>query len=350
MFDDMMREQKRKVCLHLDNFSGHFVSYEPTNVELIFFKPNLTSWVQPLDAGIIRCFKAHYRRRFCQEALTRDSSGQADIYLFNLLETLHMARDAWDDVTAETIKNCWDHADIQRDPIILRVPLTLAQRGWNIIYKFADSPEMTLPQAEDSLKEILGDQYNDDDWRPALKVATETEPGEDIHSLIKALQQTSNPKKSPFTPTEYTNVAAEVTSTIKELERRKQIFDGAPSADAYIEPEIEREVDVVSVRTDDELVAEVLREQAIERGEIVEEDDECDEEEEPEMTIKEILSSVTKLRRALLSQGDVCVRTAKMLVQVQEEIAREEIRNARQTTLERWFVGHAVEEVTACDN
>jgi len=35
------------------------------------------------------------------------------------------------------------------------------------------------------------------------------------------------------------------------------------------------------VRSNDELVADVLREQAIERGEIVEkEDDECDEEEE----------------------------------------------------------------------
>ena len=34
----------------------------------------------------------------------------------------------------------------------------------------------------------------------------------------------------------------------------------------YIEPEIEREVEAVPVRTDDELVAEVLKERAIERG------------------------------------------------------------------------------------
>jgi len=253
MFDNMMRKQKRKVCLHLNNFSGHYVSYEPMNVELIFFKPNLTSWVQPLDAGIIRCFKAHYRRQFCQEALTRDSSGQADIYSFNLLETLHMACDAWDDVTAETIKNCWDHADIQRDPIILRVPLTLIQRGWNVVHTFADSSSgMALPQAEDSLKEIFGNQYNDDYWQPALKVVTETEPDEDVHSLIKALQQKSNPKNQPFTPTEYTKVAAEVASAIKELEQRKRVFEGAPSVDVYIEPEIEREVEMVPVRTDDE--------------------------------------------------------------------------------------------------
>ena len=80
------------------------------------------------------------------------------------------------------------------------------------------------------------------------------------------------------------------------------------------------------VRTDDELVAEVLKERAIERGEIVEED-ECDQE-EPEMTIKEILSSVTKLRRALLSRGDVYVHAANMLALVQDKVGREGIRNA----------------------
>jgi hypothetical protein len=62
MFNGMMQKQKRKVCLYLDNFSGHYISYEPMNVELIYFKPNLTAWVQPLDAGIIHCFKAHYQQ------------------------------------------------------------------------------------------------------------------------------------------------------------------------------------------------------------------------------------------------------------------------------------------------
>jgi hypothetical protein len=73
------------------------------------------------------------------------------------------------------------------------------------------------------------------------------------------------------------------------------------------------------------------------------EDDKCDEEEELEMTIKETLSSVIKLRRALLSRGDVCVRTAKMLALVRDEVGWEDIRNARQTTLEGWVVGHASE-------
>jgi len=106
---------------------------------------------------------------------------------------------------------------------------------------------------------------------------------------IKVLQDKSRAKNQPFIPAEYTEAAAEVASAIKELERRNRIFEGAPSADAFIEPDIEREVEVVPIRSDDELVAEVPREQAIEKGETIEvEDDECEEEEEPEMRAREI--------------------------------------------------------------
>ena len=43
--------------------------------------------------------------------------------------------------------------------------------------------------------------------------------------------------------------------------------------------------------------------------------------------------------------GDVCVRTAKMLALVRDEVGREGVRNTRQTTLESWFIGH-ISEVT----
>lgn len=44
-----------------------------------------------------------------------------------------MACGAWDDVTPGTINNCWSYGDIQRDPIALRVPLNLTQKGLNVI-------------------------------------------------------------------------------------------------------------------------------------------------------------------------------------------------------------------------
>ena len=258
-----------------------------------------------------------------------------------------MACDAWNDVTAETITNCWKHADIQRDPIILRIPLTTSQKGWDIIWSFADqSSGVTLPQAEELLRKIFGNQYNDACWRLALKIVTETEPNEDVRSLIKNLQEKSCSANQLFVPTEYTHTAVEVGLAIEELERRKRIFDGTPSADSFIEPEGEREVEATPMRTDDELVAEVLRERAIESREIeeIEDDSESEGEPEPEMGVREMLVSISRLRRALLSWGDVCVHTAKMLAQVQDEVTCEEIRNARQTTLKRWFgAGHASE-------
>lgn len=112
--DQEMRLQKRKIILTIDNFSGHEIDYVPTNIRLEWFEPNMTPFVQPLDAGIIRCFKAHYRRSFCLRAIERDEAGDDDIYEINLLEGMLMARAAWDAVTAETIKNCWRHTQIQR--------------------------------------------------------------------------------------------------------------------------------------------------------------------------------------------------------------------------------------------
>jgi len=108
-----MRNENRHICLILNKFSGHFIVYEPRNIQLEFFEPNLTSFVQPLDAGIIRGFKAHYRRAYCARALDLDEAGESDIYKINLLEAMCMARKAWKSVDKTTLKNCWKHAAVQ---------------------------------------------------------------------------------------------------------------------------------------------------------------------------------------------------------------------------------------------
>lgn len=72
----------------------------------------MTSFVQPLDAGIIRTFKAHYRRKFCLRAIELDEAGEDDIYKINLREVMLLAKDAWAAVKPETISNCWRHMKI----------------------------------------------------------------------------------------------------------------------------------------------------------------------------------------------------------------------------------------------
>ena len=71
-----MHSQKQHILLTIDNFSGHLIDYVPTNIQIELFEPNLTAFVQPLDAGIIPCFKAHYQNNFCQRAIQLDEAGE----------------------------------------------------------------------------------------------------------------------------------------------------------------------------------------------------------------------------------------------------------------------------------
>ncbi|KIK78384.1 hypothetical protein PAXRUDRAFT_42573, partial [Paxillus rubicundulus Ve08.2h10] len=81
----------------------------PTNIHIEMFEPNMTSFIQPLDTGIICCFKAHYHHAFCLCAIELDKTGDDDIYKINLLEVMLMVKEAWASISAEMIRNCWKH-------------------------------------------------------------------------------------------------------------------------------------------------------------------------------------------------------------------------------------------------
>ncbi|GBN43498.1 hypothetical protein AVEN_94992-1 [Araneus ventricosus] len=57
-----MRNQARKVLLVLDNATCHVHGAQLKNVRLLFLPPNTTSKLQPLDHGVIKCFKMEYRQ------------------------------------------------------------------------------------------------------------------------------------------------------------------------------------------------------------------------------------------------------------------------------------------------
>ncbi|KIK80475.1 hypothetical protein PAXRUDRAFT_158586, partial [Paxillus rubicundulus Ve08.2h10] len=81
------------------------------NIQIEFFEPNLMPFVQPCDTGIIHCFKAIYHCNFCARAIDLDEAGSHEIYKIDLLEAMLMAKSAWDTVSQETIKHCWDHTN-----------------------------------------------------------------------------------------------------------------------------------------------------------------------------------------------------------------------------------------------
>ena len=64
-FDLSMHAAYRKILLFPDNCSAHQVTYIPKNIQVYFLPPNTTSSLQPMDQGIIRNLKCHYRGLLC---------------------------------------------------------------------------------------------------------------------------------------------------------------------------------------------------------------------------------------------------------------------------------------------
>ena len=108
-----MHRQKRKVVLLVDNAPSHIYDKNAlSNVQVKFLNPNMTSHIQPLDAGIIHSFKANYRRLYIFHVLDNDAMGKKDIYYINQLQGMRLAENAWEKITSQIVQNCWQHTGI----------------------------------------------------------------------------------------------------------------------------------------------------------------------------------------------------------------------------------------------
>jgi len=104
-------EKERKVLLLVDNAAGHGTSFDLSHVKVHFLPPNTTSWLQPMDAGIIRNFKAQYTKlvmNFIVDCLDKEKK----LVLPDVKDAIKFANQAWNLVTKETIQNCFKHCDI----------------------------------------------------------------------------------------------------------------------------------------------------------------------------------------------------------------------------------------------
>ena len=100
-----MRKQRRKILLFIDDCSAHFDLPNLKNVTVHYPSKN-TSILQPLDQGIIRNFKVHYRRQVVIEyvLVAIDESKNPAI---TVLQAMRMASMAWHSITPITISNCF---------------------------------------------------------------------------------------------------------------------------------------------------------------------------------------------------------------------------------------------------
>lgn len=393
------------MLLLLDNFAGHSIAYKPTNVRIEFLAPNMTSRIQPLDAGVIRAFKAHYRRAFCLRALDADDAGEPDIWKINLLEAMHMARRAWEEITADTIRNCWRHTGILPEcaaaapaaPPAATPPASLAaaaassstpavsQPGpapdvtlsaWRIILDFAADEHGTLPAVEDMLRALLGDAASSPLWVKALAIAN-CEPGEESAALaaLETLCTESNMTK-PGTPprapapapapiqgaprpatrartAQLLEAERELMDSVQKLKARNRIWD-VPTLDELLDPVEERQVGEGphELATDDQIVAAVREEEAAKAAVAAgatsadadaDSDDEDDVGPSTDMTTDELVLACDQILDACVRRGlGNILDVQRELMKVKGELRRAQQKNAKQLTLKSFFKAPAL--------
>ena len=84
-------------------------------MQLEFLPPNTTSKIQPLDQGIIRAMKQHYRKRLLSNLVAKlESNSEKPLTEFikttTVLDALHFLKQAWQKVTPVCIQNCFRKA------------------------------------------------------------------------------------------------------------------------------------------------------------------------------------------------------------------------------------------------
>ncbi|XP_027308718.3 tigger transposable element-derived protein 3 [Anas platyrhynchos] len=121
-FNEEMRRKGKSVLLLLDRRQAH-PYLELSNVRMVFVPP-AAALAQPLDRGIARDLKGHYRRRLLMRLPAARGSEQP-----SLLDALHMLVQAWGDVRPGLIASCFRAAGFSPDasPDTLLAPVRFGQ-------------------------------------------------------------------------------------------------------------------------------------------------------------------------------------------------------------------------------
>lgn len=106
-------KSKRNVIIFLDNCPAHPHGLIFSNIKLVFLPANTTLVTQPMDMGIIKCFKDYYKKRVMRLIINELECNRTflikDVKV-NLSHAISYIDLAWKEVTANTINNCFKKA------------------------------------------------------------------------------------------------------------------------------------------------------------------------------------------------------------------------------------------------
>jgi hypothetical protein len=227
--------------------------------------------------------------------------------------------------------------------------------AWEILRRFAGS-DMTLPQAEAELSSHLGIRYRHKDWSSALDAVMNAE-GDTVKAQI-AIQEISVACERPkltiripaARPLQLVTMEQELMASVEELQKKNRIFGGLPAIEELTDPVQEREVLEHSPYAfpggDKDIVEQVLHEERVQRGEVIEVDNSDGDEDDNEdidahVTRRDAIALVAQLERLTIKFGDVkdnVTELSQKLRQFRVQLLRDDLLNSKQTQIDSFFL------------
>jgi hypothetical protein len=190
----------RKVLLLMDNFSAHTAAVEALklmplqNTVICWLPPNSTSKYQPLDQGIIRAWKAHYRKRWLLYMVDQFEAGKNPLKTTNVLKAIRWSIQAWQTILEATITDCWYHSTVVTRPSALQqsseVTEVVAEVGGLINQlqqqqriQSAMSIESFLNPAEEAIQSLEMSDNIEEEIAAQFEPQEDHEPEEELEEL-----------------------------------------------------------------------------------------------------------------------------------------------------------------------
>lgn len=218
-FDARMRAQNRTVLLFLDNCSAHGQIDNLTNTQLVFFPPNTTSKLQPVDQGIGACLKLYFRKHLLRKVITHIDDGRSASEIANditILDAINWIARSWTEVKSETIINCFHkagfpvtHEDKNDSDVLIvesenvlgpllevigkNMEVTTAHDFASFDASVSTSDDRAVVSGDDLENEIINadgdgksndDNYSDDEQGEDPKYTSTTQIARDLESMI----------------------------------------------------------------------------------------------------------------------------------------------------------------------
>ncbi|KAJ6608464.1 hypothetical protein B0H10DRAFT_1955351 [Mycena sp. CBHHK59/15] len=230
--------------------------------------------------------------------------------------------------------------------------MTKHELAWKVLELYAVD-EFTQLTAEEALEEHLRDHFTNSVWETAMKRLIEFEgDGDAALQLVADLRSSANApvlltgnESSPESlsmpaPSELASLESDLMEQVANLRGHKRISAaGMPSIDDLLDPPEECYVEDHQFGGNEDIIARVRHEEAVEHGDIIEIDDSDDEDDMPDMGMADVLKLCQTLERVCLSKGDPSqsMELNRALQLFWGHVQQEELLYARQMTLaEAW--------------